>query len=103
PGNRYGLVGANGTGKTTFLQLLAGQQTPLDGQIAVNKHSRLGFLKQDQFKYEDELILNVVLQGKPELWKAIQERDKLLYEKASDEKSGYRLAELEEIIAHYDG
>jgi ATPase subunit of ABC transporter with duplicated ATPase domains len=103
PGNRYGLVGANGTGKTTFLQLLAGQQTPLDGQIAVNKHSRLGFLKQDQFKYEDELILNVVLQGKPELWKAIQERDQLLYEKASDEKSGYRLAELEEIIAHYDG
>lgn len=100
--HRYGLVGANGTGKSTFLKLLAGQQTPHEGTIIYPKHMRTGWLKQDQFRYEDELVLNVVLQGKVDLWQAFQEKTAIL-SKAIDEQAGYRLAEIEEIIMRYDG
>ena len=103
PGNRYGLVGANGTGKSTFLRLLSGDDTPSLGEIIVAKQATVGFLKQDQFKYENNTVLEVVLQGKPKLWQAMQEKEQLLSAAVFDEKSGLRLGELEEIISHYQG
>jgi ATPase subunit of ABC transporter with duplicated ATPase domains len=98
PGNRYGLVGANGTGKTTFLKLLAGEETPSLGEIITQKNMSIGFLKQDQFKYEHDLVVNVVIQGKRKLWQAMQEKEELLKAGAFTEKMGIRLGELEELV-----
>ena len=103
PGNRYSLVGANGTGKSTFLRLLAGDDTPSLGEIIVAKQASIGFLKQDQFRYENNTVLEVVLQGKPVLWEALQEKEKILSQDTLDEKAGHRLAVLEDIIFHHDG
>lgn len=102
-GERYALVGANGTGKSTLLRLIAGQEEPTDGVIAISKNSNLGWLKQDQYRYEDEIVLNVVLMGKAQLWQAMQEKLVLLKKKELSEQDGYRIAELEEIIAHHEG
>ncbi len=100
---RYALVGANGTGKSTLLQLIAGTESPSDGTIAVPKDSTIGWLKQDQFKYEDVNVIDVVIQGKPKLWEALLEKEELLTSPEYNEKIGYRLGELEETIAHYNG
>ncbi len=102
-GNRYALVGANGTGKSTFLRLLAGDDTPSLGEIIVSKKASVGFLKQDQFRYEKNTVVEVVLQGKYKLWEALQEKEALLLANTFDEKVGLRLAELEEIIFHQQG
>lgn len=102
-GNRYGLVGANGTGKSTFLRILGGDETPSLGEIIITKQAKIGWLKQDQFRYEDDAILDVVLQGKKALWAALQEKKKLLETDILDNKAGLRLAELEEIIGHHQG
>lgn len=101
--NRYGVVGANGTGKSTFLRLLAGDETPSMGDITAAKRSEIGFLKQDQFRYENDTPIDVVLQGKPKLWSALQEKEALLAANTFDEKTGYRLGDLEEIIVNEGG
>lgn len=100
---RYGLVGANGTGKSTFLRVIAGSEEPSGGTITFQKQVRIGWLRQDQFRYEDEVVLNVVLQGKKNLWQALQERDHILKCGAITAQQGYRLADLEDIIAENDG
>jgi ATPase subunit of ABC transporter with duplicated ATPase domains len=100
---KYALVGANGTGKSTLLQLITGAETASAGSISIPKQAEIGWLKQDQFKYENTKILEVVLQGKPKLWQAWQEKEELITTPEYTEQIGYRLAELEEIIAHYDG
>lgn len=100
---RYALVGANGTGKSTLLQLIAGTEEASAGSISIPKKATMGWLKQDQFKYEDTKIIEVVYHGKPELWQAWQEKEELLTNPEYTDQIGYRLAELEEIIAHYDG
>ena len=82
-GERYGLVGANGSGKTTLLRILAGDLTPDDGTVAVAKRLRLGVLRQDQFAFGDQSILTVALQGNPELFEAMAEREVLLAPPAS--------------------
>ena len=102
-GNRYGLVGANGVGKTTFFRLLNREETPTDGEINMVKNSRVGCLKQDQFLYENTSIINTVIAGNDELWKAIEEKEKLLALETCDEETGYRLGELEQIIYDNDG
>ena len=96
PGNRYGITGANGAGKSTLLRLLAGEETPAGGTIVM-------YLKQDQFVHDDHRIIDVVLQGRPALWVALQERDQLLASEKVDAATGYRLLELEEIIERQDG
>lgn len=102
--NRYGLVGANGTGKSTFLRLLCQEEEPADGTMSIPKGARIGWLKQDQFRYEHDLVLNVVLQGKKALWSAMQAKLELLNQKEPlTEEQGYKLSELEEIIAENDG
>src|SRR5512142_2181021 len=73
PGRRYGLTGPNGAGKTTLMKILAGDEEPDTG--AVIRPKRLGILRQDQFGYEDVRVVDVVLQGNPVLWRALQEKD----------------------------
>ena len=73
PKSRYGTVGANGTGKTTFLKIISGIEQPSGGTIEVARRGQIGFLKQDHFKYEDTIIVEVVLQGNEALWSAMQE------------------------------
>jgi len=103
PGNIYGLVGANGSGKSTLLKILSGLVTPEDGEIAIPNELRLGLLKQDHFEHDEELAVNVVIQGKTILWKAIQEKEVLAQKEKLNETEGHRLAELENIIADQEG
>lgn len=99
---RYGLVGANGTGKSTLLRLLAGEEEPASGTISYPKRMNIGWLKQDQFRFEHDLVLNVVLRGKPALWNALEEKDHILKNPITTD-TGYRLADLEDIIAQENG
>ena len=102
PGNRYGLVGANGSGKSTFLKMLSGQEPQSDGVINLPKRLRLGVLEQDHFRYEEIPVLHVVMMGHHELWQAMEEKEKIL-ENAEAEFDGERYAELEDIILQHDG
>jgi ATPase subunit of ABC transporter with duplicated ATPase domains len=99
---RYAIVGANGTGKSTLLRLMAGQETSSLGEIESPKGKVVGWLKQDHYLYENDRIIDVVLKGKPKLWKALEDKEKLLQEEWTD-KSGYTLCHLEETIANQDG
>lgn len=101
--NRYGLVGANGTGKSTFLRLMAGEEQPSLGDITISSRASVGWLKQDQYKYENYTVSDTVLHGKTQLWDALKEKEKILESPHLDEKMGYRLAALEEIIMHNQG
>ncbi len=102
PGERYGLVGANGSGKTTLLGILAGDVESSAGTVAIPKRVEFGVLRQDQFVYEEEQILQVAMMGNAELWEAIAEKDALL----DDENGEFdveRFARLEETIQRHDG
>ena len=101
PGRRYGLTGPNGAGKTTLMKILAGDEEADSGTILRPK--RLGILRQDQFKYEDDRVIDVVLMGNPVLWSAMQEKDALLAKSDISEEDGHRLGELEGVIAEEDG
>ena len=101
-GQRYGLVGANGSGKTTLLRILSGDLAADDGAVSIPKRLRVGVLLQDQFLYEDQEILGVTLQGHPELWNAMVEKEALLA-KAEDHFDADRFTELEEIVERHDG
>jgi ATPase subunit of ABC transporter with duplicated ATPase domains len=102
PGSRYGLVGANGSGKTTLLRLLSGREEPTEGSVSRAKRVRLGVLEQDHFQYEDTRIIEVVMAGHDELWRAMTEKEHLL-ELAHDDFDGERYAILEDIIVSHDG
>jgi ATPase subunit of ABC transporter with duplicated ATPase domains len=102
-GSCYALVGANGCGKSTFFKLMSGEEEPTSGEVIIPKDSTIGWLKQDQFRYENTPIREIVLQGKPKLWEALQERDALMISETWDDEKGYRLGELEETVAHYNG
>ncbi len=102
-GNAYALVGANGAGKSTLFRLLTGEEEFTSGDIMRPKHASVGWLKQDQFRYEETPIRDIVLQGKQALWDALKARDALFEDDSWDDQKGFRFAELEEIIAHHDG
>jgi ATPase subunit of ABC transporter with duplicated ATPase domains len=101
-GNRYGLVGANGCGKSTFLKILSGDEPASDGIVSIPKRLRLGVLSQDHFRYEEERILDVVMMGNAEVWEAMTEKEKLLAN-AENDFDADRYAELEELILRHDG
>jgi ATPase subunit of ABC transporter with duplicated ATPase domains len=102
-GYRYGLVGGNGAGKSTLLKLLAGEEEPSAGEVNIAKRSRVGWLKQDQYRYENVSIINTVIAGNKDLWEAMCEKEELLAKEVCDDKTGYRLGELEHIIMDNDG
>ena len=100
-GRRYGLTGPNGAGKSTFMKILAGDLEPDTGQISRPKKTSV--LKQDQFGFEEIRVLDVVVQGNKGLWKAMQEKEKLLAKPDLTDDDGMRLGELEGVIAEEDG
>ncbi|MBC8258388.1 MAG: ATP-binding cassette domain-containing protein [SAR324 cluster bacterium] len=103
PGKSYGLVGANGAGKSTLLRLITGEERPSSGTINVPRGLTLGVLRQDHFQFENFRVIDVVLQGKPALCKALSEKEKILATEKMDSETGHRLGQLEEIIAEEDG
>jgi len=102
-GSRYGLVGANGSGKSTFLRLLAGEELASDGTVHLPKRARLGVLKQDHFQYEGTPILEVAMMGRHDVWQAIVERDELLSHSDDEEFDAERYGEVEDFILRHDG
>jgi ATPase subunit of ABC transporter with duplicated ATPase domains len=102
-GHRFGLVGGNGAGKSTFLKLLAKEEEPSLGEINIVKRARVGWLKQDQFRFENVSIINTVIAGNKILWDAMCEKEELLAKEICDDETGYRLGELEHIIMDNDG
>ncbi|WP_392551426.1 ABC-F family ATPase [Orbus wheelerorum] len=102
-GNRYGLIGANGSGKTTFMKILGGDLVPTAGNVALDPHERLGKLKQDQFAFEQYSVLDTVIMGHNELWQVKQERDRIYSLAEMSEEDGYKVADLEGEYAEMDG
>lgn len=100
---KYALVGANGTGKSTLLKLITGEEEPISGSISIPKDASIGWLKQDQFLYENTILTDIVIQGKPTLWKAMLEKEQIIQGQKWDEKTINRLSHLEDVIAHQDG
>jgi ATPase subunit of ABC transporter with duplicated ATPase domains len=102
-GNRYGLIGANGCGKSTFMKILAGVLEPTSGNISLDTNERMAFLRQDQFAYEDQRVLDVVMMGHEQMWKANAEKNAIYENLEATEEDYMRAAELEGIYAEYDG
>jgi ATPase subunit of ABC transporter with duplicated ATPase domains len=102
-GNRYGLIGANGCGKSTFMKIMGGDLDPTAGNVFLDPNERLGKLRQDQFAYEDMRVLDVVMMGHTELWEAIRERDAIYANMEATDDDYMRAAELEGKVAEYDG
>jgi ATPase subunit of ABC transporter with duplicated ATPase domains len=101
PGNRYGLTGPNGAGKTTFMKILSGDEEADTGKILRPK--KVGILRQDHYRYEDNRVLDVVLMGNGALWEAMSEKESLLAKSEISDEDGTRLAELEAVIGEEDG
>ena len=74
-GFRYGLIGANGAGKSTFAKIVAGELEPSAGNISKDVHERLAYLRQNQFGYEDQRVIDVVMMGHEQMWACMQEKD----------------------------
>ena len=102
-GNRYGLIGANGCGKSTFMKILGGDLEPSSGNVSIDPGERLGKLSQDQFAYEDNVVLDVVMMGNTELWKVKLEKDTIYANPEATEDDYMRAAELETLFGELDG
>ena len=102
-GNRYGLIGANGCGKSTFMKILGGDLEPTGGNIAVDANERIGKLRQDQFAFEEYTVLDTVIMGHTQLWRIKQERDRIYGLADMSEADGMKVAELEVDFAELDG
>ena len=102
-GNRYGLIGANGCGKSTFMKILGGDLEPTAGQVMLDPNERLGKLRQDQFAYETYSVLDTVIMGHPELWEIKKERDRIYGLAEMSEEDGLKVADLEVAFGEMDG
>ncbi len=102
-GNRYGLIGANGSGKSTLMKVLGGELEPSAGDVMLQAGMRLGKLNQNQFAYEDERVLDVVMQGHAELWQAMKQRDLIYADAHATDEDFMKAAELEGTFAEYGG
>lgn len=102
-GNCYGLIGANGAGKSTFLKLLAGEIETTTGEIIISKDERISMLRQDHYQYEDMRVLDVVIMGNTKLYEIMQEKDKMYALTEFSEEDGMRLANLEAEFMDLDG
>ena len=101
--NRYGLIGANGCGKSTYMKILAGVLEPTSGNLSIESNERMAFLRQDQFAYEDIRVLDVVMMGHEQMWKANAEKNAIYENMEATEEDYMRAAELEGVYAEYDG
>jgi len=101
--NRYGLIGANGCGKSTFMKILSGDLEPTAGNVSLSPNERLGTLRQDQFAYEDCTVIDTVIMGHKELWQVKQERDRIYSLPDMSEDDGMKVADLEVEFAEMDG
>src|SRR5580692_5041698 len=102
-GNRYGLIGANGCGKSTFMKILGSDLEPSSGNVMLEPNVRLGKLRQDQFAYEDVRVLDVVMMGHAEMWAAMTERDAIYANPDATDDDYMKAADLEAKFAEYDG
>jgi len=102
-GNRYGLIGANGCGKSTLMKILGGDLEPTSGTVSLDPDERLGKLRQDQFAFEEQTVLDTVIMGHAELWAVKQERDRIYSLPEMSEEDGMKVAELEVEFAEMDG
>jgi len=102
-GNRYGLIGANGSGKSTFMKILGGDLEPTLGNVSLDPNERIGKLRQDQFAFEEFSVLDTVIMGHGELWEVKQERDRIYGLAEMSEEDGYKVADLEVLYGEMDG
>lgn len=99
----YGIIGANGAGKSTFLKVLSGELEPSKGEVSKEKNERLSVLKQDHFAFEEYTVINTVIMGNEELYKIMQEKDAIYAKPDFSEEDGMKAAKLEERFAELDG
>ncbi|KYN81290.1 ABC transporter ATP-binding protein [Vibrio cidicii] len=102
-GNRYGLIGANGCGKSTFMKILSGELEPSAGNVSYDPNERVAKLNQNQFAYEEFTVIDTVIMGHKELWKVKQERDRIYSLPEMSEEDGMKVADLEVEFAEMDG
>jgi len=103
PGNCYGLIGANGSGKSTFLKILSGELEQSEGEIQKNPKHRMAVLKQNQFEYDESTVLDTVIMGYKKLYDIMKERELLYSKEELTEKEGMRASELEEEFGEMNG
>ena len=103
PSNCYGIIGANGAGKSTFLKILSGEIDSTEGEVISAPNKRMSFLKQDHFAYEEESVLNVVMMGHQKLYEIMQEKDAIYSKTEFTDEDGMKAAELEGEFAELDG
>ena len=102
-GNCYGLIGANGAGKSTFLKILSGEIEPNKGEVVLDKGERLSILKQDHYAFEGYTVLDTVMMGNSELYRIMKEKDEIYSKPDFSEADGMKAAKLEERFAELDG
>ena len=102
-GNCYGIIGANGAGKSTFLKILSGRLETTSGDVAITPGERLSFLEQDHFKYDDQVVLSTVIQGNARLFQIMQEKDAIYAKEDFSDEDGIRASELEGEFAEMNG
>ena len=102
-GNCYGLIGANGSGKSTFLKLLSGELETTTGEITVGKDERVSILKQDHFEYDDQRVIDVVMMGNQKLYSIMEEKNRMYEQTEFTEEDGMKLANLEAEFMELDG
>ncbi len=102
-GNRYGLIGANGCGKSTLMKILGSDLEPTAGNINLDQNDRIGKLRQDQFAFEDYSVVDTVIMGHTELWEVKEERDRIYALPEMSEEDGMRVGDLESQYAEMDG
>ncbi len=102
-GYRYGLIGANGSGKSTFMKILDGELEPTAGNVSKDAHERMAYLRQDQFAFEDQRVIDVVMMGHSEMWACMQEKDAIYANPEATEADYMHAAELESRYAEYGG
>lgn len=102
-GNTYGIIGANGAGKSTFLKILAGQVEPTSGSVIVGKNQRISVLEQDHFQYDQVNVTDLVIQGNQELHQIQEAKNAIYLNPEADEADYAKAAELEELFGQMGG
>ena len=103
PGNCYGIIGANGAGKSTFLKILSGELDPTTGEVAIGKNMRMSVLKQDHYAFDEFTVLDTIIQGNKLLYDIMKEKDGLYAKEDFSNEDGIRASELEGEFAELGG